>query len=370
MSSSSGTRERYGRRDIPVIGALVRGISASIRELVLLPVIVIILLLGSWLYSGFLTWSNFTNNILGASAVLAIVVVAESLLLIAGKFDLSLQSIVALAPMASIILVVSPESGGLGSEVHPLLGLLILLLVGAGIGAINGFLVAYLRLNAFIVTLAMLILLQGVTMGVSSGRTIADLPDAYNFIAMTRFAGLPLEVWIAGVVVALAAYFMRYHVLGREIYAIGGNVEAARAAGVKVERVIFCLFVVAGALSALAGLILSSRIASVSASQGSDIIFTVFAASVVGGIDLNGGRGRIIGAGTGVLLLGIIQNLLLLSEVPPFWVTAIYGAVILVSMMIGVISGSIGRVFSIVLPTGRVGETEGQAVSSTDLSKR
>jgi simple sugar transport system permease protein len=353
MSSSTDAKQNRSWNDLPLVGPFANSVSASFRELALLPVIAIILVIGSWGYPGFLTWNNVTNNILGASAVLAIVVVAESLLLIAGKFDLSLQSVVALAPMASIILVVPETSGGLGTELSPAIGLTALILSGALVGALNGFLVAYLRLNAFIVTLAMLILLQGVTLGISSGRTIADLPDSYNFIALTRFLGLPLEVWIAGLIVAAAAYFMRYHVVGREIYAIGGNAEAARAAGVKVEKVTFWLFVVAGALSALAGLILSSRIASVASSQGSDIIFTVFAASVVGGIDLNGGRGRIIGAATGVLLLGIIQNLLVLSEVPPFWVTATYGAVILFSMMIGAFSGAIGQFFRLLFSGGR-----------------
>jgi simple sugar transport system permease protein len=141
---------------------------------------------------------------------------------------------------------------------------------------------------------------------------------------------------------------MRYSVVGREIYAIGGNVEAARAAGVKVERIIFGLFVVAGVLSALAGLMLSSRIASVTANQGSDLIFTVFAAAVIGGIDLNGGRGRIVGAATGVVLLGVIQNILVVSQVPSFWVSAIYGGIILLSLMLGALTGSssVDRLFA------------------------
>lgn len=321
---------------------------SSLRELVLLPVILLMLAVGSQLNPAFLTWDNILINVLAASAVLAILVVAESLLIIAGKFDLSLQSIVSLAPMVSAYLVVPADAGGSGLELNAFCGLLVLFAVGGGVGLFNGFLVARLKLNAFIVTLAMLILLQGLTLGISSGRTITSLPDSYNFIGNTALAGVPLEVWIAAAVVVGAALFMRFHVVGREIYAIGGNVEAARAAGVKVDRVIFGLFVVAGLLAALAGLMLTSRIASVTASQGSNIIFTVFAASVIGGIDLNGGRGRIVGAATGVLLLGVIQNILLLAEVPSFWVTAIYGAVILMSMMLGTLAGSLQKGFGLV----------------------
>ncbi|TJV46298.1 MAG: ABC transporter permease [Mesorhizobium sp.] len=329
-----------------------------LRELVLIPVIILLFVFGSFVHPAFFTWNNITSNIMGGTSVLAILVVAEALLIIAGKFDLSLQSTVALSPMLSVVLVASKMDGGLGTQLHPLLGIAVLFGVGIGIGMFNGLLVAWLRLNAFIVTLAMLILLQGITLGVSGGRTIANLPNAYTFIGLTKVAGLRLEVWIALIVIGVAAYAMRYSVVGRQIYAIGGNVEAARAAGVRVERVIFGLFVLAGLLSSLAGLVLTSRIASVSTGQGANIIFTVFAATVIGGIDLNGGRGRIIGAATGVLLLGIIQNLLVLLEVPPFWVTAIYGAVILVSMMIGEVTGALGTLFRLVFP-GTKGGSKG-----------
>lgn len=322
----------------------------NLRELVLIPVIILLFIFGSFMHPAFLTWNNITSNIMGSTSVLAIMVVAQALLIIAGKFDLSTQSTVALAPMVSVVLVSSTVDGGIGTQLPPFLGILILFAVGIGVGMFNGFLVARLKLNAFIVTLAMLILLQGLTLGVSGGRTIANLPDAYTFIGVTKFLGIRLEVWIAFLVIGGAAYVMRYTVVGRQIYAIGGNVEAARAAGVRVDRVIFGLFVLAGFLAALSGLVLTSRIASVSNGQGANIIFTVFAATVIGGIDLNGGKGRIIGAATGVLLLGIIQNLLVLLEVPAFWVTAIYGAVILVSMMIGEVTGALGTMFRFLRP--------------------
>ena len=319
---------------------------SGVRELALLPVIALLLVFGSLMHPAFLTWNNVTSNIMGGVAVLAIMVVAQSLLIIAGKFDLSTQSVVALAPMVAAFLIVPQHLGGSGHELHPLLGMAVLFGIGIGVGVFNGFLVAKLKLNAFIVTLAMLILLQGLTLGVSGGRTISNLPDSFIFIGLTSFLGIRLEVWVALAVIAVAAYVMRFTVVGRHIYAIGGNVEAARAAGVRVERIIFGLFVLANALAALAGLVLSSRVASVSTSQGANIIFTVFAAAVIGGIDLNGGRGRIIGAATGVLLLAVIQNLLVLLEVPPFWVTAIYGAIILLSLMLGAITSSIGEFFT------------------------
>jgi simple sugar transport system permease protein len=312
----------------------------ALRQLALLPVIVLTLMIGSQVNDSFLTWENLLTNVLGASSVLAVVTVAESLLIIAGQFDLSLQSIVGLAPMLSAWLVVPKAAGGAGVELTPVLGLVVLFGVGAATGLVNGLLVSRLRLNAFIVTLAMLILLQGLTLGISNGQTLTSLPEAYTYIGNAKWFDVPAEVWIAGIVFAAAGAFMRYHVVGREVYAIGGNVDAARAAGVRVERVILGLFITAGLLSSLAGLLLSSRIASVTASQGDNLIFTVFAAAVIGGIDLNGGRGRIVGAATGVILLGLIQNILVVSQVPSFWVSAIYGGIILLSLMLGALTGS------------------------------
>ncbi|MCW2992936.1 MAG: Monosaccharide transporter rane protein family [Conexibacter sp.] len=313
---------------------------SALRRLALLPVIVLALIIGSQLNDAFLTTDNILTNVLGASAVLAVVVVAESLIIIGGHFDLSLQSLVGFAPMLSAWLVVPKDAGGAGLHLSPFLGLVVLFAVGAAIGLINGFLVARLKLNAFIVTLAMLILLQGLTLGVSGGQTLTSLPDAYAYLGNAMWLGVPAEVWVAALVFLAAGLFMRYHVVGREIYAMGGNEEAARAAGIKTTRVTWGLFVVGGMLAALAGLMLTSRIASVTANQGQDLIFTVFAAAVIGGIDLDGGRGSMAGAATGVVLLGVIQNILVVAEVPSFWVSAIYGGIILVSLMLGALAGS------------------------------
>jgi simple sugar transport system permease protein len=132
---------------------------------------------------------------------------------------------------------------------------------------------------------------------------------------------------------------LRYHRVGRALYAIGGNAQAARAAGIQVEPILWVVYVVAGVLSAIAGLMLTGRIASVVASQGQNMIFYVFASAVIGGISLNGGRGRLLGALSGVLLLGILQNVLTLSQVPAFWIDSVYGAIILFSLVLARVAG-------------------------------
>jgi ribose/xylose/arabinose/galactoside ABC-type transport system permease subunit len=313
------------------------------RELTLLPAIAIAIVAGALISDAFLTTNNFLN-ILQQSSELSVLVIAEALILIAGKFDLSLESTVALPPMLAAWLIVSDTTfGGSGIGLNVYLAIVVLFATGALIGFANGFLVVRLRLNAFIVTLAMLILLRGVTLGITNGKTLFDLPSEFLYLGSAKWLGVPVSIWIAGILYVLVGLFLRYHRTGRAIYAIGGNAEAARAAGIRVERITWVLYVAGGLLAALAGLMLTGRIASVVASQGQNMIFYVFAAAVIGGISLNGGRGRLVGALTGVLLLGILQNVLTLSQIAAFWIDAAYGLIILISLILARVTGGSAR---------------------------
>ena len=206
--------------------------------------------------------------------------------------------------------------------------------VGAAIGLFNGFVVAKLNLNAFIVTLAMLILMRGLTVGIAGGETLSGLPSQFKVLGSAKPLGISIQVWIFVVAFILVAAFMKNHPVGRRIYALGGNKAAAAAAGIRTTRLTIGVFVFGSLLAALAGLMLTGRIASVASNQGDGLIFTVFAAAVIGGISLDGGRGSIWGALSGVLLLGLIQNLLVLSSVPSFWIQAVYGLIILGALII------------------------------------
>ena len=126
--------------------------------------------------------------------------------------------------------------------------------------------------------------------------TLSSLPDSFVYLGSAKWAGVPASIWIAGLLYVAFGVFLRYSRIGRSIYAIGGSWEAARVAGIPNDRIVWSLYVVGGLLAALAGLMLSGRIASVVSSQGQNMIFYVFAASVIGGIDLNGGKGRLLGA--------------------------------------------------------------------------
>jgi ribose/xylose/arabinose/galactoside ABC-type transport system permease subunit len=315
----------------------------GLRELTLLPALLIIGLVGYINNPAFLTTDNILN-ILQQSSELSILVIAETLILLLNKIDLSLESTVGFAPMLGAWLIsTDPAMGGSGVGLNPTLALVVVFAAGALIGAVNGFLVVHMRLTPFIVTLSTLILLRGMTLGLTNGTTLFNLPDSFTYLGSAKWMGVPTSVWIAGALYVGFGIALRYHRLGRALYAIGGNAEAARVVGIQVDRVVWGTYVVAGLLAALAGLMLSGRIASVVSSQGQNMIFYVFAAAVIGGVNLNGGRGRLLGALTGVLLLGVLQNVLTLSQVPTFWIDAVYGAIILLALIFARFTGEHGQ---------------------------
>jgi simple sugar transport system permease protein len=310
-----------------------------VRELALLPAIGLLFVAGTFVSPAFLTTNNLVN-VAQFSAALGTVVVAESLILLTGSFDLSLQSVYGLAPMIGAWLIVPKSAQGLGTEWPSAVGIVVVIAIGVAVGLFNGVSIVKGRFNAFIFTLAMLILLAGLQNGIVSGRTIYQMPASFIYLGSAYWFGVPVSAWVTGTIFLLAGLFLRYHRTGRAIYAIGGNSEAARAAGIKVDRIRIGVFVVAGALAALAGLMTSGQVVAVTANQGNNLIFTVFAAAVIGGIALEGGRGRMFGAFTGVVLLGLVQNILVLSQIQTFWIDAANGAIILIALGLARIVGT------------------------------
>jgi simple sugar transport system permease protein len=309
------------------------------RELTLVPVIVVLMIAGAIVNPVFFTTSNLINVAEGGAA-LGMVVVAESLILLTGKFDISLQGTFGLAPLLGAWLVAPKASEGLGTELSPWLGLLVVFLVSLVVGTFNGVLVIKANFNAFIFTLAMSILLTGLQLGWLGGQTVYNLPEAFIYLGAESWFGVPVAVWVTIATFAVAAWFLRYHRIGRAMYAIGGNLEAARAAGIQVDRIRIGVFMVASVLAAVGGLMQAGRVTAVTAGQGSNLIFSVFAAAVIGGIALEGGRGRMIGALTGVILLSLVTNILTLSNVSSTWIDAVDGAIILIALGLAKLIGT------------------------------
>lgn len=305
---------------------------ARLRDFALVPPIIAIVVLGSVLYPAFRTRATFTD-LLSTMAWIALLVLAESLILIAGKMDLSLESTVGLAPGLAAWLTL-PK--GINHGLHLVPGVWavpIALAVGAAIGAINGLLIVRLRINAFIVTLGMLITLRGVLTGISHGQTFFGLTGSQMYLGSSSWFGLPASIWVVFIAFAIGIFVLAKTRLGRSLYAIGGNVDAARAAGIRTDRVVWAVLIIAGLLAALAGIVESGNLASVTSNMGSGRIFDVFAAAVIGGVSLNGGKGSLFGAFTGVLLLNLIFKVLTFAGVPNQWFDFLNGAVILVVLI-------------------------------------
>jgi simple sugar transport system permease protein len=305
------------------------------RDLSLVPVIFVLGVIGFIVSPAFLT----ENNLIGVvqqSTELGLLVFGEALILICGRMDLSLESTIAVAPVVALWLVLPAH----GARFHGL-GLLpewtaipLCLAVGAAVGAANGFLILTLRVNGFIATLGMLTMLRGLQIGIAQGQSIVNVPASFSYLGEAAWLGAPAAVWICLGLYAIGGLALAYLRHGRALYAIGGNPEAARAAGIRVDRITWIVLCTAGLLAGFAGILYTGHYGSVAATQGNGWIFQVFAAAVIGGISLKGGRGTIFGALTGVLTLQLVVNVMTLGGVPPLWNQFINGAIIIVALII------------------------------------
>jgi simple sugar transport system permease protein len=311
---------------------------ARLRDVALVPAIIVIAIVGQIINPVFLQPDNLLN-ILQTMSEIGLLVLAQTIVLVAGKMDLSLESTFGLAPGVAAWMTVAVGAGhGLGL-VSGGWSIAITLLIGALIGIANALLIVRFGLHGFIVTLGMLIVLRGLLTGISGGQTFFKLPESMMYLGTAMWFGVPASIWICVALFAAGIILLGYTSFGRSLYAIGGNVDAAKAAGIRTDRVLWIALTSASILAALGGLMLSGRLASVAASQGNGAIFTVFAAAVIGGVSLNGGKGTMFGAFTGILLLFMIQNVLTLAGVPAQWIGALNGAIILIALIVSRITG-------------------------------
>ncbi|MFF5370175.1 ABC transporter permease [Streptomyces sp. NPDC013187] len=305
------------------------------RELSLIPAILVLGLIGFIVSPAFLTADNLIG-VLQQSTELSLLVLAAALILICGRMDLSLESTIGVAPVIAVWLVL-PSTGGRfnGLGLFPeWTAIPLCLLVGVAIGALNGFLILKLRLNGFIVTLGGLTMLRGLQVALSEGQSIVDLPSSFTYLGKASWLGVPAAIWICALLFTVAGSALAWLRHGRALYAIGGNAEAARTAGIRVDRIVWVVLILGSLLAAFAGILYSGHYGSISATQGSGWIFQVFAATVIGGVSLNGGRGSVFGALTGVLTLQLVVNVMTLAGVPALWNQFLNGAIIIVALII------------------------------------
>jgi len=177
--------------------------------------------------------------------------------------------------------------------------------------------------------------------GIVSGQTLFRLPPAFVWLGSANVGVVPVSVIAVAIVFVVVGLYLRYHRTGRAIYAIGGNPDAARAAGIPVDRIKIGVYVAGSMLAALGGMMEAGRVSAVTGSQGygEGIIFQVFAAAVIGGVSLKGGRGNMVGAASGVILLGLVANILDLANVSSYWIESIDGLVIIFALVLARIVG-------------------------------
>ena len=288
------------------------------------------------LSDNFATRDNLFNVARQISVNLCISV-GMTLVILTGGIDLSVGSILAFTGAIAGGLVkngLSWEGGNLFIGFTLLGAIIAALLLGGFLGWFNGWVITKFKVPPFVATLAMLTMARGLTMLYTNGFPITQLGDNFAFLGTGWFLGVPMPVWISIIVILITAIFIKKTRTGRYIYAIGGNERAALLSGINVNKVKTVVYILAGLLSALGGLLVTARLDSAQPNAGMGYELDSIAAVVIGGTSLNGGKGSIIGTVIGALIIGVLNNGLVLLNVSPFWQQVIKGLVILLAVII------------------------------------
>jgi ribose/xylose/arabinose/galactoside ABC-type transport system permease subunit len=318
MSASNPTVARPAPAMHPM-----KRVAAYGQEFILLGAIILLILVVSFVNPRFLGANNITN-IFAGNAYIAVAAIGMSLVIISGHIDVA---------VGSLIGVLATISGTLAVNGYPiwlawLAPVLIGIVVNAGVGA----LIAYLRIPSIVVTLGMLSILKGGLISVTGGAWISNLPADY-LIAQFRLFGIPSPVWFMVILTALVALWMRYSGFGRTIYAIGGNVEAARVAGIQVERSTVLVFTIHGAFAGIAAVLFATQLQVIQSTVPPNLELTVITASVVGGVSILGGTGTVIGSTLAAILFAAIASSLIFLNVSAYWLRAVQGLLILITVL-------------------------------------
>jgi ribose transport system permease protein len=292
----------------------------------------------------FFTVSNFWNVLRQISVNICLSVGMTLVVLMAG-IDLSVGSVLALcgaitAGLFKMGIEVPSQNLYVG---FTLLGASLAgILTGALLGFFNGFVITRFKVPSFVATLAMLTVARGLTMLWTKGFPISGLGEQFAYMGTGWFLGVPVPVWISAIVVALAVFLSDKTKLGRYIYAIGGNENASLLSGININKVKIIVYTIAGALAAVGGLMVTSRLDSAQPNAGTGYELDSIAAVVIGGTSLSGGKGSIWGTVLGAIIIGVLNNGLVLLNVSPFWQQVVKGFVILLAVIIDKVNSKNG----------------------------
>lgn len=291
----------------------------------LVGLIIFSILLG-FINDNFFTLNNMLN-LLRQVSVNALIAFGMTFVILTAGIDLSVGSTLALGSALT--------AGLLTSGMDPMLAVLIGLLIGFALGAINGLIITKGKVAPFIATLATMTIYRGATLVYTDGTPITGLSDSFTFemIGKGYLFGIPFPVIIMLVAFFILYFVQRKTVFGRQVYAVGGNEEAAKLSGIKTDGVKIWVYSITGMLAVLAGIIITSRLDSAQPTAGTSYELDAIAAVVIGGTSLAGGRGRIVGTLIGALIIGVISNGLNLLNVSSFYQQIVKGTIILVAVL-------------------------------------
>jgi len=276
-------------------------------------------------------------NVLRQICVNVCLSIGMTIVIISGGIDLSVGSMLAFSGAVAAGLLkkgISIPGTDVFIEFTVSGAILAGVLVGTVLGLFNGFTITRFKLPPFVATLGMLSIARGLTMLWTGGFPITRLGDSLGYIGSGHFLGVPMPVWISGGLVAVFMIVMKRTRFGRQVYAVGGNERAATLSGLDVNRIKLRVYALGGALAGVAGLLTTARLDSATPTAGFRDELDSIAAVVIGGSSLNGGRGSIAGTLLGCLIIGILNNGLVLLEVSPFWQQVIKGFVILIAVAV------------------------------------
>jgi len=276
----------------------------------------------------FFRMSNFLNIALYAANI-GVLACTMTLVIISGNIDLSVGAVISLSGVVMGLL--------LQKGLSIWLAMLACLAVGALTGLYNGFLIAKLKINAFITTLAGMQMFRGLAYILTSGKAITLSDPVIKAIGRGYSLGIPNAVWIMLVMVVLFSLLLKYSAFGRRVLVIGGNPHVAFLSGINVKKNIIGIYVLNGLVGGLGALIFCSQIGSAMPQNGVGMEFTVISAVILGGASLSGGKGSIVGAMFGALLLGTLDNGMVMMDIQTYWQDVIVGLVLIFAVLLDVV---------------------------------
>ena len=271
-------------------------------------------------------------NILRQVAVLGILTAGMTFVIISGGMDLSVGSQLGLTGVLCAMFITE-------FQINDFVSVVLAVLTATAFGVITGLLIVSLNVSAIVITLGMQTVIRGFAYIFSGGIPIYDIPEELVFIGQGYIGPIPVPVIIMLVIVLIMGFILHKTYFGRYVYAIGGNVEAARLAGVQVNKILVALYAVSGFLSGIAGIILMGRVSSGAPTSGQGTEMEVITAVIIGGVSINGGKGNMVGAFFGALIIGILSNGLTIMNVGQYYQDVITGLVLILAVAFDTLIG-------------------------------